>query len=139
MYICFNFSIFRKHIVLQDLFQMNDFGVCLYFALGMSGKFTQFTFKALWSLIVNSGFMGFYLTFKSGVIIEGQIANMSSAYMTGGFIIGLILALVTIFKKHLSPREYSILYYFRKAFININFILLRFSQQMDRRASLFAS
>ena len=54
-------------------------------------------------ILLLSGFMGFYLTFKSGVIVEGQIANMSSAYMTGGFIIGFILALVTIFKKHLSP------------------------------------
>ena len=54
-------------------------------------------------ILLLSGFMGFYLTFKSGTIIEGQIANMSSAYMTGGFIVGLILALITIFKKHLSP------------------------------------
>ena len=54
-------------------------------------------------ILLLSGFMGFYMTFKSGVIIEGQIANMSSVYMTGGFIVGLILALVTIFKKHLSP------------------------------------
>jgi len=54
-------------------------------------------------ILLLSGFVGFYLTFKSGNSVQGQIVNMSSTYMIAGFIIGFILALVTIFKKHLSP------------------------------------
>ena len=55
-------------------------------------------------MLLLSGFVGFYMTFKSGNIsMDGQITGMSSTYMIVGFIIGLILALVTIFKKHLSP------------------------------------
>ena len=55
-------------------------------------------------MLLLSGFVGFYMTFKSGNLsMDGQITGMSSTYMIVGFIIGLILALVTIFKKHLSP------------------------------------
>ena len=55
-------------------------------------------------MLLLSGFIGFYMTFKSGNLsMDGQIIGMSSTYMILGFVVGLILALVTIFKKHLSP------------------------------------
>ena len=55
-------------------------------------------------ILLLSGFVGFYMTFKSGNLsMDGQITGMSSTYMIGGFVVGLILALATIFKKHLSP------------------------------------
>ncbi len=55
-------------------------------------------------ILLLSGFVGFYMTFKSGNLsMDGQIAGMSSTYMIVGFVVGLILALATIFKKHLSP------------------------------------
>ncbi|MAX10410.1 MAG: hypothetical protein CMG13_06140 [Candidatus Marinimicrobia bacterium] len=55
-------------------------------------------------ILLLSGFVGFYMTFKSGNLsMDGQIMGMSSAYMIVGFVVGLILALATIFKKHLSP------------------------------------
>jgi len=55
-------------------------------------------------ILLLSGFAGFYMTFKSGIMtMDGQITGMSSTYMVVGFIVGFILALVTIFKKHLSP------------------------------------
>ena len=54
-------------------------------------------------ILLLSGVVGFYMTFKSGnVSIDGQITGMSSMYMIVGFVVGLILALITIFKKHLS-------------------------------------
>ena len=55
-------------------------------------------------ILLLSGFVGFYMTFKSGNLsMDGQIMGMSATYMIVGFVVGLILALVTIFKKHLSP------------------------------------
>ena len=55
-------------------------------------------------ILLLSGFVGFYMTFKSGNLsMDGQITGMSSTYMIVGFVVGLILALATIFKKHLSP------------------------------------
>ena len=59
-------------------------------------------------LLLLSGCIGFYFTFSSGVKtfnpVTGKevISNMSSFLMIFGFIVGFILALVTIFKKHLS-------------------------------------
>jgi len=54
-------------------------------------------------MLLLAGFIGFYITFNSGYLVDGKMTNMSSSYMIIGFIAGLILALVTIFKKHLSP------------------------------------
>ena len=59
-------------------------------------------------LLLLSGCIGFYFTFSSGVKsidMNGKeiTTNMSSFLMIFGFIVGFILALVTIFKKHLSP------------------------------------
>ena len=59
-------------------------------------------------LLLLFGCFGFYFTLNSGVKVVGingdtVITNMSSSLMILGFIVGFILALVTIFKKHLSP------------------------------------
>ena len=54
-------------------------------------------------LLLLTGCVGFYMTFSSGEFKEGNVVNMSSTLMILGFVVGFILALVTIFKKHLSP------------------------------------
>ena len=73
----------------------------------LNGAVNKTAFSLL--LLLLAGCVGFYFTFSSGKPIFDEIngkeivTNMSSFLMIFGFIVGFILALITIFKKHLSP------------------------------------
>ena len=47
-------------------------------------------------ILLLSGFVGFYITFNSGYLVDGQMVGMSSAYMIVGFIVGLSAAAVML-------------------------------------------